>query len=231
MARDVVLVLLGRGGLEHVALPHAGGHHHLRADGRQSPPALEAGLHDPQGAAATRGEQDTHNGPGAGGVRVPRGPGLSSVRPRAGTTGTHCWPRAIWCGRTQVLSPQLSNPQGSRGAYTWAEEGAAPADSASQPHCPQRGLPAAVSPPEGLAAAFGLQMMEAVVPGRVLPRPEEEGACRRSRGSGPRASLPSLSRTPLGDSWEGGHRELPAPRASSMANSRTHAVPASCAGV
>ena len=106
-----------------------------------------------------------------------------------------------------------------------------PAGGASQPHCPQGSLPEAVSPPEGPAATFGLQTMEAVVPGGALPRPEEEGACRQSRGSGPGASLHSLSHTPLGDSWEGGHRELPAPRASYMANSRTHTVPASCAGV
>ena len=94
----------------------------------------------------------------------------------------------------------------------WAEEGATPADRACQPHCPQGGLPTAVSPPEGPAAAFGLQTMEAVVPGGALPRPEEEGACRRSRGSGPGASLPSLSRTPLGDSWEGGSPRTPSPQ-------------------
>lgn len=74
----------------------------------------------------------------------------------------------------------------------------APADGASQQCCPQGGLPAGLSPPEGPAATFRLQTMRG-----DGARREEEGACRGSWGSGPGASPPSLSPTPLGYSWEG----------------------------
>lgn len=70
VARDVILVLLWLGGLEHIALPHAGGYHHLGADGRLSPPALEASLQGllsgPQGDSTPCELAETHKGEGQG---------------------------------------------------------------------------------------------------------------------------------------------------------------------
>lgn len=63
VAWDVVLVLLWLGGLEHIALPHAGGHRHLEGDGQWSPPALEASLQDmPSGRFHAHKVGQTHKG-------------------------------------------------------------------------------------------------------------------------------------------------------------------------
>lgn len=66
MAWDIVLVLLWLGDLEHIALPHAGGHHHLETDSPLSPLGLEASLQGPpshlQGDATPTGDQGIQGG-------------------------------------------------------------------------------------------------------------------------------------------------------------------------
>lgn len=166
VAWDVVLVLLWLGGLKHVALPHAGGHHHLGADSWLSPLALEARLRGPP--SGPRGDStplgggwDTKAASG-GSPRV--GPEVTLRQEHShplvfsalSSTKCHAWrtlgPWGLYgmvaLARKQRRSVQLDDPGGCRRGCLWADGGGPPLGGVPLPqdtshlHALQKGLPA-----------------------------------------------------------------------------------------